>query len=216
MVIRVKYQKQEEVKYVGHLDAMRTFMRCLKRTSIPVEYTKGFNPRMQISFALPLGVGVTTDLDYFDLVLSEKMNLDMFIAELNSVLPVGFKIIGAEYVEDTKKSLMSLVKEAKYEITIDTSASKEQVQSILEKDEMMISKVSSEAHGASAHNTQIINIKPYILDYSIVENDHQLILNIHSTAGSVNNLNPQNVINALKNEEIKIEDYEIKRKELII
>ena len=60
-IIRVKYKKKEEVKYVGHLDTMSTFMRCLKRTIIPLEYSKGFNPRIKISFALPLGVGVTSD-----------------------------------------------------------------------------------------------------------------------------------------------------------
>ncbi len=54
VLIRVKYAKKDEVKYVGHLDTMRTFMRCLKRTQIPVSYSKGFNPRIQISFALPL------------------------------------------------------------------------------------------------------------------------------------------------------------------
>ena len=82
MIIRVKYKKGEEVKYVGHLDSMRTFTRCLKRTNIPVGFSKGFNPRIQISFALPLGVGVTSDADYFDLVLASRMNIDLFISEL--------------------------------------------------------------------------------------------------------------------------------------
>lgn len=58
MRARVKYSKNDDVKYVGHLDAMRTFIRCIKRTCIPIKYSKGFNPRVQISFALPLGVGV--------------------------------------------------------------------------------------------------------------------------------------------------------------
>ena len=212
MVIRVKYRKSEEVKYVGHLDAIRTFTRCLKRTSIPIQYTKGFNPRIQISFALPLGVGVTSDLDYFDLVLSEKMNVDMFIADFNSVLPIGFKIIGAEYIEDTKKSLMSLVKEAKYEITLNTMSPKQEVENILNKPQIMVKKESKEKKKEEV----VVDIKPCILDYKVDEKDNKLILQIHSTAGSVNNLNPQNVVNALKENRIEVEDYEIKRKELII
>ena len=212
MVIRVKYQKQEEVKYVGHLDAMRTFTRCLKRTNIPVEYTKGFNPRMQISFALPLGVGVTSELDYFDLVLSQKMNVNMFVSELNSVLPVGFKIIGAEYVEDTKKSLMSLVKEAKYEITLETSASEQEIENVFLQSEMNIKKESKD----KKKKEEVVNIRPYILEYHIASVDNKVVLKIHSTAGSVDNLNPQNVVSAIKENGIEIEDYGIKRKELII
>ena len=212
MVIRVKYQKGEEVKYVGHLDAMRTFTRCLKRTNIPVEYTKGFNPRIQISFALPLGVGVTSDLDYFDLALSEKMNPQMFIAEFNSVLPLGFKIIGAEYVEDTKKSLMSLVKEAKYQIELQTNATSKEIEQVLSQKEIWIVKESKE----KKKQEERVDIKPMLLEYTVKQNKNQMMIEIHSTAGSSNNLNPQNVIKAIKESGIEVEDYEIKRKELII
>ncbi len=212
MIIRVKYQKKEEVKYVGHLDAMRTFTRCLKRTNIPVEYTKGFNPRIQISFALPLGVGVTSDLDYFDLALSEKMNIEMFVAELNSVLPVGFKIVGAEYVEDTKKSLMSLVKEAKYKLILDTKASVPEIDAWLKQSEIWFTKEAKEKHQSSEQ----INLKPMILDDKVMEENGKIAIYLHTTAGSANNLNPQNVIKALKESKIVIEDYEINREELIL
>ena len=141
MRVRVKYSKNDEVKYVGHLDAMRTFIRCIKRTCIPVKFSKGFNPRVQISFALPLGVGVTSESEYFDLEVESKMNESMFIAELNSTLPSGFRILGAEYVsEDDKRSLMSLVKEAIYEITVDTDASEDEMRKLFSQSEIIIEK----------------------------------------------------------------------------
>lgn len=243
MIIRVKYKKGEEVKYVGHLDAMRTFTRCLKRTNIPVEYSKGFNPRIQISFALPLGVGVTSDADYFDLTLSSRMNIDLFLSELNSVLPLGFKVIDAKYIED-KKSLMSLVKEAKYEITLETNVEKEEIEKLLNEEKIIINKESK-----SKKKTEELDIKPLILDYEIIENvggdiigvcknpaptniqkeqnnsnvgvgflddPKKIIIKIHSTAGSINNLNPLYLINAINEKVGKIEDYEIKREELIL
>lgn len=240
MIIRVKYKKGEEVKYVGHLDTMRTFTRCLKRTNIPVEYSKGFNPRIQISFALPLGVGVTSDADYFDLVLESRMNIDLFISELNSVLPIGFKALEAEYVED-KKSLMSLVKEAKYEIALETDTKKDDIEKLLNEDKIIIVKESK-----SQKKNEELDIKPFILDYEIIENDitrhsknssstnihkevckkneariflaesKKIILKVHVTAGSVNNLNPLYLINAINEKVGKVEDYEIKREELIL
>ena len=211
MIIRVKYKKGEEVKYVGHLDAMRTFTRCLKRTNIPVEYSKGFNPRIQISFALPLGVGVTSDLDYFDLTLASKMNKELFLSELNSVLPLGFKVLDAEYIEE-KKSLMSLVKEAKYEITLETNVEKEAIEKLLSEEKIIINKESK-----SKKKNEELDIKQFILD-SKVENveEGKIILKIHSTAGSVNNLNPLYLINAINEKVGIVEDYEIKREELIL
>ena len=214
MIIRVKYKKGEEVKYVGHLDSMRTFTRCLKRTNIPVEYSKGFNPRIQISFALPLGVGVTSDADYFDLTLESKMNIDLFLSELNSVLPLGFKVLEAEYIKD-KRSLMSLVKEAEYEIKLETKISKEQIESLLNEEKILITKESK-----SKKKNEEIDIKPYILDYNVeaapVSAHDKIILKIHSTAGSVNNLNPLYLINAINEKAGNVEDYEIKREELIL
>ena len=214
MIIRVKYKKGEEVKYVGHLDSMRTFTRCLKRTNIPVEYSKGFNPRIQISFALPLGVGVTSDADYFDLTLESKMNIDLFLSELNSVLPLGFKVLEAKYIED-KKSLMSLVKEAKYELTLKTNIEKEKIENLLNEEKLIIIK-----EGKNKKQNQELDIKPYILDYTVGGDahidPHNIILKIHSTAGSVNNLNPLYLINIISEKLGEIEDYEIKREELIL
>lgn len=40
MVIRIKFEKRDEVKYVGHLDTMRTFSRCIKKSDIKVKYSK--------------------------------------------------------------------------------------------------------------------------------------------------------------------------------
>ena len=211
MIIRVKYKKGEEVKYVGHLDAMRTFTRCLKRTNIPVEYSKGFNPRIQISFALPLGVGVTSDLDYFDLTLESKMNKELFLSELNSVLPLGFKVLDAEYIEE-KKSLMSLVKEAKYEITLETKIEKEEIEKLLSEEKIIINKESK-----SKKKNEELDIKPFILDSSVESGEEgKVIIKIHSTAGSVNNLNPLYLINAINEKVGIVEDYEIKREELIL
>lgn len=211
MIIRVKYKKGEEVKYVGHLDAMRTFTKCLKRTNIPLEYSKGFNPRIQISFALPLGVGVTSDLDYFDLTLSSKMNVDLFLSELNSVLPLGFKVLDAKYIED-KKSLMSLVKEAIYEITLKTNIEKTAIKSLLDEEKIVIIKESK-----SKKKAEEIDIKPYIIQYEVSKLDNEnIVLKIHSTAGSVNNLNPIHLINLLSEKLGTIEDYEIKREQLIL
>ncbi len=206
-LIRVKYEKRDEVKYVGHLDTMRTFMRCLKRTIIPLEYSKGFNPRIKISFALPLGVGVTSNSEYFDLELTEKMNIDLFLAELNSVLPKGFKVLEAFYPEDTKNSLMSLVKEAVYEITIYDNIDFEKINNLFMQDEILLDKTSKRGK-----NTEKVNIKKNILDFKIQEN----VCIFKVTASSINYLNPNSLIEAINIYVQKIENFDINRKELVI
>lgn len=210
MRVRVKYSKNDEVKYVGHLDAMRTFIRCIKRTCIPVKFSKGFNPRVQISFALPLGVGVTSESEYFDLEVESKMNESMFIAELNSTLPSGFRILGVEYVsEDDKRSLMSLVKEAIYEITVDTDASEDEMRKLFAQSEIIIEKETKDK------KIKTINLKNYIIDIDFDFSNGKKVI-VHSKAGSVDNMNPMFVIEAIEKYVKEVKDYEIHRKSLIL
>ena len=42
---------------------------------MPIKFSGGFNPRVQLSFALPLGVGVTSECEYVDLELQEEIAL---------------------------------------------------------------------------------------------------------------------------------------------
>ena len=208
MIVRAKYSKGEEVKYVGHLDSMRTFIRCIKRTCLPIKYSAGFNPRVQISFALPLGVGVTSESEYFDLELESKMNETLLMGELNSVLPRGFKIREVKFIED-KKSLMSLVKEAVYEITVEGEFEFTKVTEMFTKSEVMLEKESK-----NKKEMKEFNLKDYIIDINFDETNAKII--VHSTAGSVNNMNPQFIIKAIEKYVGKVEDYEIHRKELIL
>ena len=175
MRARVKYSKGEEVKYVGHLDSMRTFIRCIKRTCIPVKYSSGFNPRVQISFALPLGVGVTSSSEYFDLEVQTKMNEDIFLAEINSTLPLGFKALEIKYIPDEdKKSLMSLVKEAVYEIKLEGDFEFEKVKELFERKEILIEKESKNEKKKGSKNKEevkYINLKDYILDVNFDSNN---------------------------------------------
>ena len=208
MIVRAKYSKGEEVKYVGHLDSMRTFIRCIKRTCLPIKYSAGFNPRVQISFALPLGVGVTSESEYFDLELESKMNETLLMGELNSVLPLGFKIREVKFVED-KKSLMSLVKEAIYEITVEGEFEFSKIVELFEQNEVMLEKESK-----NKKEVKEFNLKDFILDLKFDATKNQVI--VHSTAGSVNNMNPQFIIKAIEKYIGKVEDYEIHRKDLIL
>ena len=177
MRARVKYSKNDDVKYVGHLDAMRTFIRCIKRTCIPIKYSKGFNPRVQISFALPLGVGVTSESEYFDLEVESKMNEGMFVAELNSTLPLGFRVIGVTYIDDSdKRSLMSLVKEAVYEIEIESDIDIFELKKLFARDEILIEKESKDK------KIKMIDLKKYIINIDFEQHDNKIIIIVHGKA----------------------------------
>lgn len=218
MIYRLKFEKRDEVKYIGHLDTMRTFTRCIKRTTLPIKFSNGFNPRVQLSFALPLGVGVTSDGEYVDLELEDEVDENLLKKDLNSTLPEGFRILDAKKIEKSK-SLMSLVKEAIYEIDIDFNADEdvevmaEKVKNIFEAEKVEVEKQ------AKNKKTEVVDIKPNIISLEVeVISFMTLRINMHCKAGSENNLNPNLIVEKVKSSiaPIEIDDFNIHRKSLIL
>ena len=67
MRVRLKFQKYGAMKFIGHLDLMRYFQKAFRRAKFDNEYTKGFNPHQIMSFAAPLGLGLTSEGEYLDI-----------------------------------------------------------------------------------------------------------------------------------------------------
>ena len=65
MKVRIKFTKEGPMKFVGHLDTMRYFQKAIRRAELPIAFSGGYSPHMIMSFAAPLGVGITSDGEYF-------------------------------------------------------------------------------------------------------------------------------------------------------
>ena len=64
MKIRIKFRKYGTMKFIGHLDVMRYFQKAIRRADVDVCYSGGFSPHQIMSFAAPLGVGITSRGEY--------------------------------------------------------------------------------------------------------------------------------------------------------
>ena len=70
MKVRIKFKKDGSLRFIGHLDVMRFFQKVMRRAQIPIAFTAGYNPHMIMSFASPLGIGLTSEGEYFDMELA--------------------------------------------------------------------------------------------------------------------------------------------------
>ncbi len=115
MKIRVKFSKTGPVKFIGHLDTMRYFQKAVRRAKLPASFTEGFSPHMKMSFASPLGVGMTSDGEYFDLELEKEMPVQEITSRLNLQMAEGFSVLDTVRIaEDKKQNAMALVWAADY------------------------------------------------------------------------------------------------------
>lgn len=105
------------MKYIGHLDTMRYFQKAIRRAQLPIAFSEGFSPHMILSFAAPLGVGLTSLGEYFDMELTEDMPTAVIEKKLNQTMAEGVTVVSARKVEDGKASkAMSLVAAADYHV----------------------------------------------------------------------------------------------------
>ena len=109
MRIRIKFSKYDTLRFVGHLDIMRYFQRLLRRADIPMKYTEGFHPHQILSFAQPLGLGLSSDGEYLDAELTEDMDTAVIKDKLNAAVSYGIYIVDVVRLADREanKKLMT-------------------------------------------------------------------------------------------------------------
>ena len=71
MKARIKFRKYGSLRFIGHLDVMRFFQKVMRRADSPIAFSGGYSPHMIMSFANPLGIGLTSDGEYFDIEYRE-------------------------------------------------------------------------------------------------------------------------------------------------
>lgn len=187
----VKYTKGSDIKFVGHLDLMRTIQRTFRRALLPAEYSKGFNPHMKLSIAQPLSVGVYSDGEYLDVDFEETVDNDKIISAFNEKSTNNIKLLKVVKIEkevdkNNKKlpQAMAAVDGAKYVIKIkyeNTNLLQEELQELLKSDVWNIVKKSKSGE-------KEVNIKPMVKTFDFCIENNILIIETIVACGSRENL----------------------------
>lgn len=117
----VVFEKGFALRHIGHLDLMRTIQRALRRTDLPIRYSKGFSPHIQLSFAAPLSVGVVGAREVMDVPMEGDVTGEVFVAAMNTVLPQCLRVMAARPVAEDFPTLMALVAGSRIRVDIEAS-----------------------------------------------------------------------------------------------
>lgn len=191
MKVRVKFAKTGVMKFIGHLDTMRYFQKAIRRAKIDVAFSEGFSPHMIMSFAAPLGVGVTSSGEYFDMEIRTPMSSAEMKQRLNAVMAEGMKIISVRKVGETKAdNAMALVAAADYSVRFREKCEpcenwQEKILAFAAQDSIKIVKKTKRSEAE-------VDIRPWIYSLSVEEDSIHMLL----SSGSVKNLKPELVLEA--------------------
>jgi radical SAM-linked protein len=79
---RVWFRKGERVRYISHLDVLRSWERSIRRAGLPLSYSQGFTPHPKIAFASPLPLGFVSEAEVMDVSLDERVDPAEFRSRL--------------------------------------------------------------------------------------------------------------------------------------
>jgi len=87
---RLEYTKKGDMVFLGHLDFQRQLQLALRRSGLPVAYSRGYHPHPLLKFGPPLPVGVVGMRENLDIAL--ECQVPGLAEKLNAVLPEGLII----------------------------------------------------------------------------------------------------------------------------
>lgn len=199
MKIRIKFRKYGVMKFIGHLDIMRYFQKAMRRAEIDICYSEGFSPHQIMSFAAPLGVGITSDGEYLDIEVNSTKNSAQSIQALNDTMVEGIEIIGYVQLPEHAKTAMSIVAAADYELSFkeeyEVPASLEDFQKGLEDyfqkpKEVLITKQTKKSE-------KVMDLKQLVYHFTIKEMQGRPVFYLMVSTGSSDNLKPELVLESL-------------------
>jgi radical SAM-linked protein len=138
--LRVSFTREDELKFLSHLDIMKLWERALRRANVPVAYSQGFVQHTRISLAAPLSVGMTSQAELMDVYLSRWLSPPVFKQQVMPQLPRGITLLDVCPVNPDGPSLQAAVRLAEYEVEMendrDSSAVETAIRALLSTREL--------------------------------------------------------------------------------
>ena len=192
MKARIKFKKEGNLRFIGHLDVMRHFQKVMRRARIPIAFTAGYNPHMIMSFASPLGIGLTSQGEYFDIELAGHISSAEAVRRMNAVTAEGMEVISFRQIAEEKKmTAMAIASAADYLVGCKCRENgavftQERITGFLGQQEIVVTKQTKRSE-------QEADIRPLIYQMELTKEGIYLQL----AAGSAQNLKPELVMSAL-------------------
>jgi radical SAM-linked protein len=180
------------MKFIGHLDIMRYFQKVMRKADVNICYSGGFSPHQIMSFASPLGVGLTSDGEYVDIEVSSTDSSKEMLRRINAVMVEGLEALSYRRLPDDAANAMSCVAAADYTVVFREGKEPENwekfcdgLKDFLAQDEILMIKKSKKGE-------REVDIRPMIYELCIDGDNVKMKI----ASGSAANLKPEMVIQA--------------------
>ena len=193
MNIRVRFGKEGMMRYIGHLDVLRTFQKIFRRAGVPMEYSKGYSPHPIMSFALPLGLGLSSEGEYLDAAVEDGADPAAMLAALKAATAAELPVYSLRLLPEKAENAMAAVGGAVWKATLPENMPREgaktALKAILARETIILPKKTKTREIE-------LDIRPMILAAAVKDGAVTMTL----AAGSKANLAPDMVLGLIAKE----------------
>ena len=178
MKIRIRFTKHGAVRYIGHLDVMRYFQKCIRRAGVNVSYTGGYSPHQVMTFASPLGVGMESEGEYMDIgVDDEHPDTKAILESLNEASVPGIRIRSVKVLPENAGNAMASVFASEYEIRFyeDKKNLCPDGDTLREMIDRILSSETCVYHKETKKTSRDINLKEFIYKLEMAEESEPVV-----------------------------------------
>ncbi|MDZ7370094.1 MAG: TIGR03960 family B12-binding radical SAM protein [candidate division KSB1 bacterium] len=162
---RLRYSRDEELRWLSHLDMMRLIEMALRRSKLPVVFTQGFNPHPKLAYGPPLPTGLTSEAEYLDIAFTGSEETD-FINALSPFLPNGMRILQQRILDHRPPAPAAVINRAVYDFFLtngkECEPAVERLGQLLSCSELRVERKKESGY-------QIIDIRPFLLAFELNE-----------------------------------------------
>lgn len=196
-LVRIWFEKKGMIRYISHLDLMRTVTRAVRRSEIPLWYTEGFNPHPYMTFSLPLSLGTESECESMDIKIEGNITDGEIFEKLKAVMPDGINVTAVtEPVFDPKEIAYGEFT-LDFDGEFDREKTKEAIRNLLSQDEIIIRKPGKKGHKKVMKE---LDLKPLIFEPEISDTENGVRLFVRLPAGSKTNVNPSLLADLIQKE----------------
>jgi len=90
--VRIRFCKQDDLRFIGHRDLMRCMERLFRRAELPLKMSEGFHPKPRMTFPSALAVGIEGIDEIMELELAKSHAAEELLGRLSPHVPPGLAI----------------------------------------------------------------------------------------------------------------------------
>jgi len=118
LALRCMYSRLVPAAFIDHLQMVKIFFRAFSAAGIRVKYTNGHHPLPKFSFGQPLAVAVSSEVEYFDVVLEEQVTGPSLMKRVNRRLPEGVRVMSLQPLPESTPSISDSMESFTYAIDL--------------------------------------------------------------------------------------------------